>query len=647
MKELLSQLNKEQIEAVETLHGPLLVIAGAGSGKTRVVTCRIANLLNNGIPADKILGLTFTNKAAGEMQERVMHLTQSRVLISTFHSLGARILRESITALGYSKNFTIYDEADVDKLLRICIGEDSSSADAKKELKAIRNMISTAKNNWRQPDDIAFGERTPGGLRFEPIYRSYLEKLKEYNAVDFDDLLFLTLRLFREHPNVLEYYQNRWSHLLIDEYQDTNEVQYKIVNYLISKSRNLCVVGDPDQSIYSWRGANVRNILEFEQDFPGARVVRLDRNYRSTNNILDAANKLISKNRRLYEKNLWSDLGSGEKITLCTADSDRAEARYIADRITFHLNHQGVSYSQMVVFYRTNAQSRAFEDHFLSRRIPYTVVGGISFYQRREIKDILALLRMVQSGTDFVSFERTINLPKRGVGPSSVEKIRLAAFQDKLSILEYCEKLISGQGLQFPIKLTVKQREGLADYVRVIRELQSLVGKESLKEIVSQAIQLSRYNSYLEEEKETLQDRKENLDALIAKAWEWERGMDEPSLEAFLEELSLKSSLDESEGKEERLSLMTIHNGKGLEYTVAFLAGMEEDLFPHINSREVSGAEEEERRLCYVGMTRAKRYLYLTNCKTRFIWGTIRSQRPSRFLFDIPREYTVRVHEAW
>jgi len=644
MKQL-SNLNSDQIEAVETLHGPLLVIAGAGSGKTRVVTCRIANLLQSGVPAEKILGLTFTNKAAGEMQERVMNLTQSRVLISTFHSLGARILRESITALGYSRNFTIYDEEDVDKLLKTCIG-DMAIPDAKKELKALRNMISTAKNNWRQPDDISFNEMTPGGLAFGRIYRIYQEKLKEYNAVDFDDLLFLTVRLFREHQNIREFYQNRWSHLLIDEYQDTNAVQYELVNILVSKSRNLCVVGDPDQSIYSWRGANIRNILEFEKDFPGAKVVRLDRNYRSTNNILNAANALISLNNRLYEKKLWSDLGAGEKITLCTADTDRAEARFIADKIEFHNRQQGTPYSQIVVFYRTNAQSRAFEDHFLLRRIPYVVVGGISFYQRREIKDILALLRMVQSGADFISFERTINLPKRGIGGSTIEKIRMGAINDQSPILSFCEKLVFDQPVEQPVKLSPKQKEGLKDYFTMIKELQTLSKEVSLDELVRQAIEKSRYLSYLEEEKESMQDRKENLNSLIAKAWEWEKGLDNPTLEAFLEELSLKSTLDET-GSEDRISLMTIHNGKGLEFKVAFLAGLEEDLFPHINSRENDVALEEERRLCYVGVTRAKEHLYLTNCKTRFLWGVIRSQRPSRFLFDIPRDFVRRVQEAW
>lgn len=646
MTELLSQLNPEQKEAVETINGPLLVIAGAGSGKTRVVTSRIAYLLQQGVPPSSILGLTFTNKAAGEMQERVLHLTANHVLISTFHSLGARILRESISALGYRRDFNIYDEDDVDKVLKLCIG-DVVIPDGKKELKALRTMISTAKNNWRLPDDISPTEYTPGGLPLGTIYHAYQTKLREFNALDFDDLLFLTVRLFRDHPNVLEYYQNRWHYLMIDEYQDTNAVQYEMVNFLVAKSRNLCVVGDPDQSIYSWRGANIRNILEFEKDFPGAKVVRLDRNYRSSNHILNAANALISANARPYEKKLWSDLGPGEKLSLYTADTDRTEARFIGDRIAFHRHQEGISFKQMVVFYRTNAQSRAFEDYFLQRRIPYVVVGGLSFYQRREIKDILALLRLVKTGSDFISFERTINLPKRGIGGSTIEKIRVATMLEGIPIIDFCEKLVEGMPVSNPVKLSAKQKEGLKEFTTLIRELQNCEQNMPLGKLVSEAIDRSRYETHLLEEKETYQDRKENLNSLVAKAWEWEESTETPTLEAFLEELSLKSSLDEADTTNEKVNLMTIHNGKGLEFTIAFLAGMEEDLFPHINSKEDRHAEEEERRLCYVGITRAKKYLYLTTCKTRFLWGVTRTQRPSRFLFEIPREYIQRVRETW
>jgi DNA helicase-2/ATP-dependent DNA helicase PcrA len=636
-------LNPSQREAVETLNGPLLVIAGAGSGKTRVVTMRIANLLQSGVPSSKILGLTFTNKAAGEMKERVRSLTNSDVLISTFHSLGARILRESIEVLGYNRHFIIYDEEDVDKLLKTCIEEVMGQC-AKGEVKTARSMISTAKNQLINPDVADQLSKDPNSNRnFPTIYAKYQRKLLECNAVDFDDLLFLTVRLFREHTHVLNYYQERWSHLLIDEYQDTNQVQYEIVNLLVSKSQNLCVVGDPDQSIYSWRGANIRNIMCFEQDYPGAKVVSLDRNYRSSNNILNAANALISCNYSRYEKKLWSDLGDGEKLSLYTADTERHEALFIVNKISDYHRDFDIPLNQMVVFYRTNAQSRALEDYFLHRRIPYVVVGGISFYQRREIKDVLALLRMAQSGADFIAFDRTINIPKRGLGDSTIDKIRLGASAEGMPILSFCSHLISGGELKTPIKLSAKQKEGLQDYLKVILAIREVAETASISSVVRAAIEQSRYLKYLEEDKETFQDRKENLGALISKAAEWEGNSETPSLESFLEELSLRSSADDAETSNDRVNLMTLHNGKGLEFTVTFLAGMEEDLLPHVNSRDNSDAQEEERRLCYVGITRAKKHLFLTYCRSRQLWGVTRFQKPSRFLYEIPREYMQKI----
>lgn len=632
----MNALTPEQKIAVDTLEGPLLVIAGAGSGKTRVVTFRIANLIANGVYPSQILGLTFTNKAAKEMKERIMHLTQHEVLISTFHSLGARILRESIHALGYRRDFTIYDEDDIDRLLKICI-EGILETD-KAGLKELKSMITEAKNSLIASDKIRMYDRkTAASAHFQAVYQKYQEKLLEYNALDFDDLLYLTVRLFREHPDILEMYQTRWPYLLIDEYQDTNAVQYAMVQMLVAKSRNICVVGDPDQAIYSWRGANVGNILNFEEDYPGTKVVSLNRNYRSKSNILEAANAVIARNSTRYDKKLWSDLGPGEKIKRCSSDTERSEATFIADKIQYH-QQNGIPLSEMVVFYRTNAQSRSFEDRFIQRRIPYVIVGGISFYQRREIKDILAFLRMVHSGTDFISFERTINLPKRGLGDATIDKIRVGATNDHCSILLFCEKLIKGD-TQSPIKLSKKQREGLQDYIRIIYQLQEISQKGELSDLVKAAIEYTHYKDYLAEDRETFEDRLNNVDALITKAIEWETSSSEPSLSAFLEELSLKSSLDEAAGSKEHVSLMTIHNGKGLEFTVTFMAGMEEGLFPHINTREDEKGVEEERRLCYVGMTRAKEFLYLTDCKMRTIWGITRSQQPSRFIREIPNGY--------
>lgn len=631
------QLNNEQLEAVNFIEGALLVLAGAGSGKTRVVTNRIIRLLELGVPSSQILAVTFTNKAAGEMRERVQKMTSHDVLICTFHSLGARMLRESIHALGYGRDFTIYDEDDVLKLISTCLA-DLDIHDKKLDAKTFRGYISKAKNALQKPSEVE--EEIPF---LQKVYQCYEERLRQCNALDFDDLLFLTVRLLKECPDVLERYQQRWSFLLIDEYQDTNPSQYTIVKQLVTKSGNIFVVGDPDQSIYSWRGADITNILNFEEDFPGAKVVRLEQNYRSRSNILEAANALISNNQSRYEKKLWSDRGPGDSIKHYTADTDKDEANFVAERIRYHHDHHHIPLNEMVVFYRTNSQSRAFEDIFLARRIPYTIVGGLSFYQRKEIKDILAFLRMVHSGSDLISFTRTINLPKRGIGEATIEKIRMGSIQEGMSIFAFCEALVHGKPLQFPIKLPTKQFEGLKDYINVIHELKEVSKVVSLAELVKQSIEHSRYLSLLELDKATVEDRKENLDSLIAKAVDWELNASAPTLSAFLEELSLKSSLDEAETDKEHVSLMTIHNGKGLEFTVAFLVGMEEDLFPHANSRGNYDQIEEERRLCYVGMTRAKEFLYITDTRQRFIWGIVRSQRPSRFIREIPSEYLEKI----
>lgn len=631
LKEL---LNPEQLDAVETTEGPLLVLAGAGSGKTRVVTYRMAHLLQKGVPPYKILGLTFTNKAANEMKERVHKLTASEVLICTFHSIGARILRESIHHLGYERNFTIYDEGDADQLLKACLKE-VTGMEGKQELKECKYLISQLKNS--PTEEIQ--DKTAGQMFFS-VYEKYKTKLRECNAVDYDDLLALPVRLFQQHPDVLEWYQNRWSHLLIDEYQDTNALQYTLVNSLVAKTRNVCVVGDPDQSIYSWRGANIRNIMDFERDYPGAKVVRLDQNYRSRSNILDASNALITRNGNRYEKHLWSARGPGEKIKLYRADNEKDEASFVARHIAAYHNQHGIPYSQMVIFYRTNAQSRPFEDHLLMRRIPYAIVGGLSFYQRREIKDILAWMRMVISDNDLIAFLRTINLPKRGLGDATLDKLRLGAAQANVSMVEFCVRAVNGTA---GMKLTARQKEGLEDYLRIVYGLRDVSQRVSLPLLVTAAIDQTNYWAYLAEDKETMIDRKENLNALVSKAAEWEQTTEQPTLSNFLEELSLKSSLDEAEGDNDRVNVMTIHNGKGLEFTLTFLVGMEEDLFPHINSKQDEGNVEEERRLCYVGMTRAKEYLYLTYATMRTIWGVTRSQYPSRFLREIPLQYVEKI----
>ncbi len=642
MAQIEAGLNPPQREAVEHDQGPLLVLAGAGSGKTRVVTFRIIRLLERGVDPHRILAVTFTNKAAGEMRNRVANATQADVLVSTFHSLGARMLRESIHHLSYRRDFTIYDEEDVERVIKGC-ADDMGLAVERSDIKKFRLLISKAKNALQSPDEFDVGERGLSAERGQSIYRAYTQRLFQFNAVDFDDLLFLPVRLLKECPEVLEYYQQRWHYLLIDEYQDTNQAQYELIRLLVAQRRNLCVVGDPDQSIYSWRGAEIRNILDFQQDYPDAKVVRLEQNYRSTTHILDAANALISNNTSRFEKNLWSALGAGEKIGLFTGQDDAEETAFVARCIRHHRDKEGINLNDMVVFYRTNFQSRAFEDRFLAARIPYVIVGGVSFYQRREVKDIMAYLRMVHSGSDMVSFERTVNLPKRGLGAQTVEKIRSAAMAEHVAILDFCRGLV--KGAQTHLTLTAKQKGALKGYVDIIDELRQLVDKGTLKSLVQAVIDKTSYMAYLNLEEETYADRSANLEELVTKAHEWEHERVNGTLGEFLEELSLKASLDEVDPLQPRVSLMTIHSGKGLEFPVAFLVGMEEDLFPHINSRDSDTALEEERRLCYVGMTRAQKYLYITHVRSRTLWGTRRAMYPSRFLKELPREHCRPLRE--
>ncbi len=626
---LMSELNPQQERAVHHVEGPLLVLAGAGSGKTRVVTHRIAHLIDLGILPSDILAVTFTNKAAEEMKTRIRTLKNAQVLACTFHSLGARILRESIGSLGFNPDFTIYDEEDSEKLLKSCL-EELNVAKEKGLLRQIRGEISAAKNDLIGPEEIQ-------NNLTKSAYERYQKKLKQCNALDFDDLLYLTVKLLEGDVEARREYQNRWLFILIDEYQDTNLAQYTLAKILVEKHRNIFAVGDPDQSIYSWRGARYRNILNFENDFPGAQIVTLDQNYRSTNNILSAANALIQHNGERYDKKLWSQLGAGAKIGMNMAKNERQEAEFVAERIRSHTRNDAITYDDVAIFYRTNAQSRIFEDILLSRQIPYTIIGGLSFYDRREVKDLLAYLRMVVSDTDLISFLRTVNLPRRGLGASAIEKIAAAA-SEQGSIFPFCEELLSHPELCPDLKLSQKQREGLKDYVRTIRHLRDRRPGLKIHELLAEAIEVTRYMSFIQEDPETFQDRKENLDELLGKAAEWEEEREEPTLLQFLEELSLRSATRQ-DSHLPSVKLMTLHNSKGLEFTLVFLVGLEEDLFPHINAKEDAPALEEERRLCYVGMTRAKRYLYLCASIYRFMWGATRLMRLSRFLKEIPAEY--------
>lgn len=629
-------LNPQQKIAAEHMEGPMLVLAGAGSGKTRVVTCRIAHLLDVGVPSSEILALTFTNKAADEMRYRIKKMADQYVLTSTFHSLGARILRESISAIGYRNDFTIYDENDSLQLLKNCLAS-MGYKDEKGLLKSLRIAISNAKNELLTPNDLSKDFRSRTDQLLKDVFVAYQEKLKEYNALDFDDLLYLTVKLFRESKETLEHYQKRWFFILIDEYQDTNAAQYFMTKLLVEKHNNIFVVGDPDQSIYSWRGANIQNILDFEKDYENAQVITLEQNYRSSANILEAANALIQHNEERYEKKLWSDLGAGEKIGVYIAENEREEALFVVEELVRRTREEHLPLKECVIFYRTNSQSRTFEDALLKYQIPYVIYGGLSFYQRREIKDILSLLRMVVSDSDYLSFARTINLPKRGIGQATLVKLRDAAEALSLPILTLVRKLLSRETQA--VKLTKKVEEGISDYLQTINYLKGMVSeRKPLEEVIQEGIEASNYDRVLREDPETYEDRKSNLEALINKAAEWSEERETPTLVAFLEELSLKSSLDEQPAQDS-VRMMTLHNGKGLEFALTFIVGMEEDLFPHINSKDSIEALEEERRLCYVGMTRAKQFLYLTASTYRFMWGISKVMCPSRFLKEVPPEY--------
>lgn len=626
--QLKEHLNPQQLKAAEHVEGPMLVIAGAGSGKTRIVTYRIAHLIDIGVPSSEILAVTFTNKAADEMRQRIHKLSQTAILASTFHSLGARILRESITPLGYKNHFAIFDEEDSEKVLKECL-EEKHLKDEKGLMKSFRVGISHAKNNMEEPEDQLLRE----------IYSLYQKKLKTYNALDFDDLLFLTVKLFQQEPAILERYQKQWNFILVDEYQDTNQAQYNLLKLLSARHHNVFAVGDPDQSIYSWRGANIGNILNFENDYPGAQIVNLEQNYRSTNHILKAANALIENNESRYEKKLWSDRGEGEKIGFCLCESDREEVTFVMERLYHHRFKQNTSLSNCVIFYRTHFQSRVFEDALLKENIPYIIVGGISFYMRREIKDILALLRVAYEGSDFLSFSRTINIPKRGIGPAALSKIRLSSSGD---LIHNCREIISGRS---DLKLSAKQSDGVKNYVEMIEAVRHLIHTGApIHEMIEEAIERMRYFEFLKEDPETAEERQENVEELITKAVEWEEENVGAGLSAFLEELMLKSSPDQTH-EADPLRLMTIHNGKGLEFDVTFLVGLEEEIFPHANSLGNFEALEEERRLCYVGMTRAKNYLYLSAAKSRYLWGSLRTMRPSRFLSEIPQEHLKKYHK--
>jgi DNA helicase II / ATP-dependent DNA helicase PcrA len=629
---LLHNLNPPQKEAVLHGEGPLLVLAGAGSGKTRVIVHRIAYLIQElRVPPWQILAVTFTNKAAGEMRARVERMipTGDLPLISTFHSTCARILRHDIRHIGYDSNFAIYDDKDCEKLLKEVAAE--LYLDEKRyPVKALGAAIDQFKNDGLKPDQVQSG--TPYEATLAKVYALYQERLKRCNAVDFGDLLLLTVQLLEEHPDVLQKYRDRYRWILVDEYQDTNAVQYRLVQLLAGTRRNLCVVGDDDQSIYGWRGADIRNILEFERDFPGVKVVKLEQNYRSTRNILDSAWNVVEKNRGRKPKRLWTENPEGELIVYRTLPNEWEEARLICREAERYIS-EGGDYSDVAVFYRTNAQSRVIEDAMVAAGIPYHMVGGVRFYARLEIKDILAYLKVLDNPSDDVALKRIINTPPRGIGNTTVQ--RISAFAAEHAIPFYDAMLEGADGTL----LTGAARGKVGSFIAELEKYRELAESLPLAELAAAVMQDSGYIAKLKEQRtEEAQDRLANLQELVTAMQVFESGPGDRGLAAFLEQVALVSDLEQEGEGRKSVTLMTLHSAKGLEFPLVFMIGMEERLFPHTRALDDPVQMEEERRLCYVGMTRAMKRLFLTNVRRRHIFGQEQMNPPARFIRDIPLE---------
>lgn len=616
------QLNSEQEKAVNHIDGPMLVLAGAGSGKTKVLTSRIANLIENGVSPYNILAITFTNKAAKEMKDRVVRLIGSsanNIQISTFHSLGLKILKENYSLLGYERNFTIIDSDDVLTIIKKIMKELNLSKDYYNP-RELRNKISSAKNEMMEVDAFSKVEFDHNVVE---VYKRYVNKLKNGNSVDFDDLLILPIRLFKNYPSKLEEYQDKYRYILIDEYQDTNEAQYVLSKMLSSKYRNIFVVGDNDQAIYAFRGANYKNILNFEKDYLEAKTILLEENYRSTKTILNAANSVIKNNRERKDKNLWSNNDEGGKIKYRVVANEKEEASFVGTEIKELIN-KGIKEEDIAVLYRTNAQSRVIEEEMLKKNIKYKVVGSFYFYNRKEIKDLLCYLRLINNHKDDVSFLRVINTPKRGIGEKTIDNLTNYATENNLSLYE---SITSGKELEFK---------------KLIEELTKDSETLSLTELIDNILEKSGMKKELTSSK-LLEDeiRLENLNEFksITKSYEEEYGS--ATLSDFLDEISLVSDMTEHQDGTNRVSLMTVHSVKGLEFDYVFIVGMEEGIFPHYNAINDGGtsAIEEERRLCYVAITRAKKELTITSAETRMLFGNTNRNMPSRFIEEIDKQY--------
>jgi len=633
----LPDLNPAQREAVLTTEGPVLVIAGAGSGKTRVLTRRIAHLLNAvGVRPPEILAITFTNKAAGEMRERLVDLVGPPARASwvmTFHAACGRILRREAPRLGYRSNFTIYDSADQTRLVKQCLEE--LERDPKRFTpRGIHSQISNAKNQLIGPEEYKSRVASFYDQTVADVYELYQRRMFTSNAVDFDDMLYLTVDVLERFPEAAEKWQKAFRYVLVDEYQDTNHAQYRLLQLFAAQHSNVFAVGDPDQSIYSFRSADIRNVLEFEQDFPGAKTITLEQNYRSTNNILEAANGIIEHNRDRKPKNLWSELGEGDPVRVVEVEDEHAEARYVAAEIAM-LVEQGFNGNEMAVLYRTNAQSRVLEDVLVRQGVAYQVIGGPRFYERAEIKDLVAYLQVIDNPYDAVSLLRIANRPRRGIGDSTLAKLMSFADDAEMTLWEAMDRCPAAGVGTAPAK-------AVASFRTTVQSLMSAAEELNVAELIEAVLDRTGYLESLEAERTIeAQGRIENLQELVALAREWLESATEPSLSTFLQEVSLYSDQDAIRGEGSLVTLMTLHNAKGLEFRAVYLIGMEEGIFPHSRSIEEQGIEEE-RRLCYVGMTRAMERLTLLHASSRMLYGGRSYNLPSRFLDELPDRHVER-----
>lgn len=636
MSILLEGLNEKQQQAVLATEGPVLIIAGAGSGKTRALTQRVAYLIQEkGVSPWNILAVTFTNKAANEMKHRIINLLGDEIelpTVGTFHSICSQILRRYIHLLGYENQFVIYDTNDQVVLMKQ-IMKDHHISEKQLNPKAVLGHISQAKNQLMDADDFSMRTHNYFTEKVAELYKPYQSRLAKNQALDFDDLLMKTVDLFRQFPDILDKYQERYRYISVDEYQDTNHAQYTLVKMLAEKYRNICVIGDPDQSIYSWRGANMQNILDFEKDYPEALSIKLEQNYRSTSIILDAAHAVIERNSNRKEKRLWTEREGGEKIRIWTARDERDESIKVAQSILEHVRgSEAPDYREFAVLYRTNAQSRAVEESFMRYGIPYRIVGGVKFYLRKEIKDIIAYLRVIHNPDDSVSLLRIINTPARKIGAKTLETVQVFAAQQNISIYRALERVNEIPGLG-------SKAETLSKFARLIQHFQQINQEFSAAGVLKHVISESGYRDFLLKDKNPEGEaRLQNIQELITVADKYEGLEPGVSLATFLEEIALITDLDSIDDEHNAVTLMTLHSAKGLEFPIVYLTGLEEGIFPHSRSLFEPQELEEERRLMYVGITRAMNHLYMLHAKQRMLFGEFKQNAPSQFLMDIPEE---------